>query len=444
MTTAQEIPVEERFGALLDHLGIERAHFVASWRSTGLVSSLDSARPGSIASLTLVEPQATAPGTLERHAEHLLVFAGTPRDPQSASEFETLARSPSARVVDFPDGYSSLLWSDIAVDQGALIESELTSLIQAVEGNVATAAISPELAHGSVRGITYQTSGEGVPVIMLPVGLAPSQWDPLLPGLSREFCVITVGGRHIGASAFQYRRMATKAYGQVVDTLFDHLRLEPGMSILEVGVGTGAVAIRLAERTGRSNPVTGVDVNEYVVREAQQIIDEDGLGGVIRVETGDAESLPFEDGFFDRVFSATVMAEVDAELMMAELVRVCKPGGRIGALVGASDLPWVWGVDLPEALAAKVNAPRPGGVAERGVADRGLYGLFVRAGLTDLDVLPVWGTDHPPDAMWPSGPGLSAEEAEAFRSALAEGAAEGTAFVRIPFHCAAGTKRHAL
>ncbi len=38
------------------------------------------------------------------------------------------------------------------------------------------------------------------------------------------------------------------------------------------------------------------------------------------------------------------------------------------------------------------------------------------------------------------GSGLSAEEAQAFRSALAEGTAERTAFVSIPFHCAAGTK----
>ncbi len=78
--------------------------------------------------------------------------------------------------------------------------------------------------------------------------------------------------------------------------LIDRLTPRPGQRVLEVGVGTAAIAIELARRTNGDNPVVGVDLNRYLLREASSIADAEGFGGVIDVREGDGTALPFDDG----------------------------------------------------------------------------------------------------------------------------------------------------
>ncbi len=78
--------------------------------------------------------------------------------------------------------------------------------------------------------------------------------------------------------------------------LIDRLTPRPGQRVLEVGVGTAAIAIELARRTNGDNPVVGVDLNPYLLREASSIAEAEGYGGVIDVREGDATALPFDDG----------------------------------------------------------------------------------------------------------------------------------------------------
>lgn len=91
--------------------------------------------------------------------------------------------------------------------------------------------------------------------------------------------------------------------------------------------------------------MVGVDVNEYLLREATALTRAEGCGGVIEIREGDATDLPFEDQSFDAVYSATVFEELDAAAGIAEVVRVTKPGGRIGVVVRSSDLPQYWHLD---------------------------------------------------------------------------------------------------
>jgi hypothetical protein len=69
------------------------------------------------------------------------------------------------------------------------------------------------------------------------------------------------------------------------------------------------------------------------------------------------------------------MEEGDADRMLAELVRVTKPGGRVAVIVRAVDMPsWV---NLPLSAAVRGKADQPGmvsgGVAAAGCADASLY-----------------------------------------------------------------------
>jgi len=93
---------------------------------------------------------------------------------------------------------------------------------------------------------------------------------------------------------------------------------------LDVGTGAGALAIALAPLV---REVVGVDRVPELLALARERAR--GLDGVTFVE-GDAESLPFEDGSFDLVGTLRTLHHVPRpELVVAELARVTRAGGRI-------------------------------------------------------------------------------------------------------------------
>jgi SAM-dependent methyltransferase len=119
--------------------------------------------------------------------------------------------------------------------------------------------------------------------------------------------------------------------------LHDHLvaRLAPGRGErwLDVGTGTGAVALRAARAGAR---VTGVDLSPVMIEEARRLAGEQGVG--VRYEVGDAERLPYEDASFDVVASALgVFLAPHHAAAGRELARVCRPGGRLGVVAWRAD-----------------------------------------------------------------------------------------------------------
>jgi len=103
------------------------------------------------------------------------------------------------------------------------------------------------------------------------------------------------------------------------------LEIAPDAKVLEVGVGTG---ISLDSYPTHAS-VTGVDLSESMLAEAQQLIEERQWTHV-DVQSMNAEELTFEDSPFDIVTSFhTISVVSDAKKMMREVIRVCKPGGRI-------------------------------------------------------------------------------------------------------------------
>jgi len=105
----------------------------------------------------------------------------------------------------------------------------------------------------------------------------------------------------------------------------DRLAIPPGDRLLDIACGTGQLAI-LAARKGIR--VTGVDVAANQVEQARARAAEEGVE--IALDEGDAESLPYGDASFDVVVSLVgAIFAPRPELVAAEMMRVCKPGGRI-------------------------------------------------------------------------------------------------------------------
>ncbi len=105
----------------------------------------------------------------------------------------------------------------------------------------------------------------------------------------------------------------------------DRLNIVPGMSMLDVACGSGQLGL-IAARRGAT--VTGVDIAANAILAAKGRAQAEGLD--VRFDEGDAEALQYADASFDLV--ATLYGAMFAprpELVAAEMLRVCRPGGTV-------------------------------------------------------------------------------------------------------------------
>jgi SAM-dependent methyltransferase len=105
----------------------------------------------------------------------------------------------------------------------------------------------------------------------------------------------------------------------------DRLGVTPGASFLDVACGSGQLGLIAARRGAQ---VTGIDIASNSILAARGRAASEGLDA--RFDEGDAEALPYPDAAFDVVASLYgAMFAPRPELVAAELLRVCRPGGTI-------------------------------------------------------------------------------------------------------------------
>lgn len=137
-------------------------------------------------------------------------------------------------------------------------------------------------------------------------------------------------------TAIKTRQRATWASGdfgiigttlQIVgESLCEAVDLQAGSRVLDVAAGNGNASLAAARRFC---DVTSTDYVPALLEDGRRRADGDRL--TLSFQEADAESLPFDDGSYDVVLSTFgVMFAPDHARAAAELLRVCRPGGRIG------------------------------------------------------------------------------------------------------------------
>lgn len=160
------------------------------------------------------------------------------------------------------------------------------------------------------------------------------------------------------------------------------LDLRAGLTVLDVGSGTGADAIEIANAVGPTGRVVGLDASQDMIAEARH-----RAAGSVEFVHGDAHSLDFPDASFDRVRAERMLIHLaDPETAVREIIRVTKPGG----LVVASD------IDGGTTFFNSLNTPLADSLARRlstglaqGWMGRRQQRYLVQGGLTDVRVVPL-------------------------------------------------------
>jgi ubiquinone/menaquinone biosynthesis C-methylase UbiE len=114
------------------------------------------------------------------------------------------------------------------------------------------------------------------------------------------------------------------------ERLLEPARLKAGELVLDVGCGTGTLAIAAKRRVGPAGSVHGIDASAEMIARASNKAKKAGVE--VTFESGLAESLPFPDGYFDVVLSTVMLHHLPGQLRqrgVREMGRVLKPGGRL-------------------------------------------------------------------------------------------------------------------
>jgi SAM-dependent methyltransferase len=438
-----DMSATERLVALMDHLGLDAAYFGTPIPRD--ISGLAVDHPERVDGVVLCVPSRLDPAPFAAIADRVLMIAGE-RGPAAEATARSAARLPAAERCVLAGYDAPGSWADAVADRtDEIAEQMIAFLSRLATAGRRVGAPRPARNEGTYAGISYRIEGSGPTLILLPFFLAPSQWDPAVPRLARRFTVVTLGGPYLGGVASLEDRAQMASYRAMFRTLIDVIAPQPGEKILEIGCGAGSLVRQLATRLGTANPITAADVNPFLLREAALLAEGEGLAGAIRFTEGNAEALPFEAETFDCAYSVTVFEECDGDQAIAETIRILRPGGRVGLIVRALDMPQWWNLTLPEAILRKVESP-PHSVAPGGVADHSLYRRMRDAGFVDLVCFPTLVTlDHPDGPIWRNREDhvvsqLSTEELPIWQAERDRAARDGLLFMAHPLHCAVGTK----
>jgi ubiquinone/menaquinone biosynthesis C-methylase UbiE len=177
----------------------------------------------------------------------------------------------------------------------------------------------------------------------------------------------------LSAAAFLHADDAAQAV-----KLFELLELKPGMTIADVGAGSGEMSILLAKRLGPSGKVYATDVNQDRFKEIRAAIAKNNLENVVVLEGAErATNLP--DACCDAILIRDVYHHfVDPAAMNRSLLASLRPGGRLAI------------IDF---------VPRQGSELQKGVpANRGGHGIpadvlreeVIAAGFTAGETMEHW------------------------------------------------------
>jgi ubiquinone/menaquinone biosynthesis C-methylase UbiE len=230
------------------------------------------------------------------------------------------------------------------------------------------------------------------------------------------------------------------------------LELRPGQRVLDVGCGTGENVREFSGIVGSSGFAAGIDRSEAMIAEARRRSAEQNETAV-SYRVGEAANIDFADGSFDVCWTERMLQHVShPERVIAEMIRVLKPGGRLAVL----ETDWeTFTMDLPDVESTRKVLNLFCDNIQNGWIGRQLLRLVRRAGLTEIkpfygvvpgnnfrELFDALGMGEIVDTLQAANL-LSAAEAAAWQQSLDAADRDGNSFYSITLFGICATKTNA-
>lgn len=196
------------------------------------------------------------------------------------------------------------------------------------------------------------------------------------------------GWKSYDSVAAEYERLTPSVFGRLANDLVELLAPDPSALVLDAGTGTGTAANGVARRLGRDGAVVGLDPSPAMLSLAR--------GRATVLVAGALPGLPFPTESFDAALANLVLSHLgDPQDGAADLVRVVRPGGRVGVTAWPEDRDPPPDNDAPsarrliesalDATGLPLELPEKGAPAEEWLKDEGnLRAVLAGAGLEGL------------------------------------------------------------
>ena len=177
---------------------------------------------------------------------------------------------------------------------------------------------------------------------------------------------------------------ATDYFREIKRRSYELLALHPGDHVCDVGCGTGDDVLALAGMVGTGGRALGIDASATMIGEAQRR--EVAAGIAAEFAQMDARRLDLPDGRFDGVRAERLLQHVpDPDAVLAEIVRIAKPGARI--VIWEADLD-LFVIDAPDYATSRAMQRFICDGFRNGRIGHELYRRFKDLGLTDVQATP--------------------------------------------------------
>jgi precorrin-6B methylase 2 len=111
--------------------------------------------------------------------------------------------------------------------------------------------------------------------------------------------------------------------------MIESLELQPGMTVVDLGAGSGRISFLLAPRVEPEGKILAVDIQDEMLAMIEKRIDQTGVKNVVPVK-GQVASTGLDEGTADLILMVDVYHELEfPHEMLADLAKILKPGGRI-------------------------------------------------------------------------------------------------------------------
>jgi ubiquinone/menaquinone biosynthesis C-methylase UbiE len=160
----------------------------------------------------------------------------------------------------------------------------------------------------------------------------------------------------------ELERYAGITHQGMLDRLLQLAQLKNGDLVLDVGTGTGWLAIRCALAV-EGGQIIGVDITPEMLAQAALNAEKVGVREKVQFGLASAMDLPYPDHHFDVVLSSLALHHTTLPQALAEMVRVLKPGGRLaiadmGAPPAWRSAPISWLIGLLLRASGMISNPR--------------------------------------------------------------------------------------